>query len=183
MAYQNISGTTKKSFMIGPNGVLLSSKAVKGDDGKIKKFLVVRDSEAEDASEFKVELRDPIHEDKDSIYDSFIESSDIKSMAFTNNSLILNLRNGDKIALDKLLTGVEYKGEEPSTPDAITVFADENGNIKDSKKTFSDEIDDSLEDKLTDIIPSVKAVVGYVGEVSQPLSQRLDGEYQKDSEN
>ena len=40
MAYENLSGTTKKSFKFGPNGVALSSEAVKSGEKNARRYLI-----------------------------------------------------------------------------------------------------------------------------------------------
>lgn len=175
MAYQNLSGTTKKSFKIGPGGVILTSTATKDGD-KIRKYLMVNQTNDEGHN-----LRVAFESENEPIYDTFIKSSDIGSISYTNNKVIFKLRNNTEIVLDLLLTSVDAVGApETSTEDAIAIFeapvTDEAGNTKHRLKDSGLKIERSdITNDPENTVPSSQAVVNYVGGVSEPLRQRLGG--------
>lgn len=177
MAYENLKGTTSKSFKIGPNGVKLSSSAVERVNEKGEKTLV------------KCLVTDQILDDKplevayvkqgDDIYDTFIQSSEIRKISYGSDGTIsFILKDGGNITINQLLTSGDVVGPDSSTPDAIVVFEDSTGKkIKDSSRIISDSFtnDDTSQNNNGMNVPSIQAVVGYVGEVSEPLKQRLEG--------
>lgn len=166
MAYENLSGTTKKSFKFGPNGVALSSEAVKSGEKNAKKYLISNQKNDAGTDFLRVAYEDP----NEPIYDTFIKSSDISSISYGNNVIMFHLRDGSQITINKNMTG-DVKGPDSATPDAIALFDGDSGKvIKDSGKVMSDEVtDDSSQ------IPTSAAVIKYVGKVETPLRERLEG--------
>lgn len=164
MAYMNLKGTTEKSFKIGPNGVVLSTKAIVQSNGTIDKYLLTNQKDGE--KDLYLALTDQTIP----IYDTFISSSDIKSLSTNNNNeLTINLRNGSSFKLSQTF----LVGPESSTDGAIALFDGTDGKkLKDSQKKIVDEINDQ---NITANIPSVAAVVNYVGVLSDALKARLEG--------
>lgn len=175
MAYQDIKGTTAETFKIGRKGISLSSKAIRNPENNklIKKYLVASyKNDAGEKEEYKL-LYD---------FDVEIPNVDLAKIGYSTDSegnkiIVFALASGGTIELPLTMTGV--KGPETSTPDAIATFADESGKVlQDSGRKFSDSIDIKTEEdnKNSKDIPSVSAVVGYVGAISDIVTQRMDGE-------
>lgn len=178
MAYQNLKGTTHKTFKIGPNGVRLESRAIKTKGVDIR-YLYTNNKDIY-GKDLKVAYSSG---DEADIYDAFIQSSDILKISYSSGSIRLTLRepleSGEtEITLDKFLTGGGVSGPDSSTADAIVLFDDATGQkLKDSQRTISDTIttDDTSVNNNGTNVPSIDAVVNYVGEFSNALKARLEG--------
>lgn len=158
MAFYNMSGTTAKAFTVGPNGVQLASSAVVNG----KQFLTVKNQLDKDGNPLKIAY-------ENDIYDAFIQSSDILSLTYSGNNLTVSLRNGNSVVIG---SGT-VQGPDSATDGGIAIFNGTSGKqIADSGAKIVDTIDG---DAPTKDVPSVNAVVGFVGAFSDALKLRLEG--------
>lgn len=165
MAYSNLSGTTMKSFKIGPNGVSLTSTAVTNGESVARKYLKTNQKDGDK------ELYLAYTDTADPIYDTFIKSSDIASFSYSENKLKIMLRNGSSIDIlqDSII------GPNSSVDGAIALFNGTSGKqLKDSEKTISNTINEEAATN-DNIVPTTSAVLGYVGTLSDALKKRLEG--------
>lgn len=167
MAYSNLSGTTMKSFKIGPNGVSLTSTAVTNGSGTIKRFL--KTNQKDNDKELYLAYTDST----EPIYDTFIKSSEISSFSYTDSKILFRLRTGEEIEL--LQTTGDVKGPSSSLDSSIALFDGTDGKkIKDSATTISSDISTDTETS-NGTVPTTGAVIGYVGVLSDALKKRLEG--------
>lgn len=169
MAYQNLKGTTNKTFKIGPRGVMLKTVAIRNEVSEVSKEtveyikrLAVQESPNSDTR--LVAYKDEM--------DAFIRSDDILRISHDSvGGITITLRSGEIISLGSTGKG-DVKGPDSSTPDAIVLFNGDSGKqIKDSGSKISETILDSEANN----VPTIGAVIGYIGEVSTPLKMRLQG--------
>ena len=164
MAYSNIKGTTCPSFKIGPNGVSLSSSAVVGSTIPAK-YLKTNQVDAEGNPLYLLFTDDP------AAYDSYIKNSDISSITYLSNSLVISMKDGTTFTLSKTIVS----GPSSSTDEAIALFDGTTGSVlKDSGKKISENIEEASTETM-DSVPTTGAVIGYIGVLSDALKQRLNG--------
>ena len=167
MAFYNMSGTSEKTFKIGPNGVSLTSKEIVSGESAAIKYLITNQKDADGN-----ELRLAYEKTTEPIYDTFIKSSDVSTIQYTDSQVKFVLRNGNVIILNQNFGDV--KGPNSSTDNAIALFDGTSGKqLKDSGAAIANQITDTNADS-TDVA-TINAVVGYVGTLSEALKKRLEG--------
>ena len=170
MAFYNLSGTTKPSFKIGPNGVLLSSTVVTVGQNVTRKYLITPDQLNSNDSPYRLAFEDPDRP----IYDTFISSTNVAGITTSGNQVTFNLRDGSTITLG---TNEMVVGPNSSTDSAVPLFNGTTGKIlKDSGRQISDEINDSTTAVASqNNLVSAAAVIDYVGSITELLESRLEG--------
>lgn len=188
--YSNISGTTKKSFKFGPNGVTLSTKAITTDSGTIKKLIT---DQVIDDRYYQLAYEDP----NDPIYakfDGFIASENISKLQNTQNGLRIYLKKPsddgqttpDYIDITTNITAVS--GPENAIDGDIVLFDGNTGKaIKDSN--FKINQSTNLKDYITydsnnnpvinkaaeNTVATTTSILSYIGVLDKGLADRLEG--------
>lgn len=169
----NIDGTTKPAFKIGARGISLVPEAVqdeeslrrvlklflKDDNGNIEELLSSGNIEIPKRVCSKIETK----EDK-TIFT--FETFDIESRKWIK----------EEISIDNY---IEQKnsitGPETSVKGNLVSFADDTGKkIEDSNISVSGKID-TKESNNDSKVPTVDAIIGYVGDITDILNQRIKG--------
>lgn len=179
--FKNIDGTLKPSFRIGTRGVIIEPEAAFEYDEKTGK--VKRDSNG-----------DPIKNEK--FQSLSVTKVGTQDKYYINRTVIRNIEqfeeNGVKITRfyfyddrDPIEVGtsiyggggVPIMGDTPHEEEVV-VFNDAT-SIKTSKKTITENIDlNSHNEGIADgtKIPTVSAIVNYIGAKEVPLTNRLFGD-------
>ena len=182
--FQNLSGTTSKSFRIGPKGLTLVSEAVTEADKDIIKRFKVEGTGLENDPYLAYDVDIPIYA---------IESIDTNEETGKTTITLFN-RDTKETTSFTIITNINnvgagnVSGPESSIEGGIAVFADNTGTkLADSQKKISEKINSTSAYVQTDLerqknevenassIPTNAAVVDYVGELSEALRLRLAG--------
>ena len=193
-SYMNLKGTTLPSFRMGKNGIEFYSKALdEKDKAKFsqetspKSLLIKQPTTAvsEEELEALAAAGTPYYEE----YDMAIASKNIRRLFVTNvdksdgtATLTLVLADGSIVRISQEISANEVIVLPESAKNGeIAVYGkDEDGNtiMTTSDRSFTDVINsEDLESEKENInIPSVKAVVNHISEISEPLGERLSGD-------
>lgn len=165
-SYMNLKGTTLDSFKIGPRGIKLASQAL--DDGQKRLFAKYINKNNEEVSN-KV------------VYDIDLESYVSYKIDTVNDQFVLVFRDssGNKVEvnLPRTFTSSGVIGPDSSKDSEFALFDGIDGKkIKGSGMTLETAVPENLSDTTTNsTIPTTKAVVDYVGKISDLLQDRMNG--------
>ena len=174
MIYSNIRGTSETSFKIGPKGVALSSGAIINDPTSV-------------LNGFKrVNVETDANHSSGLVYDIEIPQSFVTNVTVDQNDpniyllTIVDRYTGQPrvVTINAGLgaTGVQFSGNG-AKENNIATFSDTTGKtIKDSGfSVYTGEFSTGSEN-LTGEIPTVSNVYSYVGQLTDYLANRLNGE-------
>lgn len=187
-SYMNIRGTTCKSFKIGKTSISFASKAVLTDDDQVEKSI----------SQYKNLVSITNERGEKVIYDSEIPLNAVKCVEEKDGKHTIVLLDGRKIPLSASTSGVQsVVNDDVDINKTIAIYNDTTGKII-TNSGFSiitdgelPKVSDVLEgiDKLNALkeayasadseldkkIPTMKAVMEYVGTIDSVLDARLKG--------
>lgn len=188
-SYQNISGTSKPTFRIGPGGVVLSTNDIVVNETTMETIqtLMINDTGAvltDDnlylrvASQFCTRVDDKSDPEKVIFYFKYFDKANNK---WKETSLPIN-----KVSQGAGTGNISYDGESGSVSDGeFVVFDGTSGRkirgtgLSKVDEMFKNEYDeDGFKipiDGINTKIPTAQAVVNYIGSVERPLSERLGG--------
>lgn len=194
-SYMNLKGTTLPSFKMGKNGIEFYSEATENlneSSQETLKTLFLKNTEGADIKE-ETDLKKAAQPDEDGDfvpyykdYDMAISSKNIKRLYATKgvsgkvDTLTLVLVNGERITISqKIEASTVLILPQDADENEIAIYGkDNNGTtMARSNRKFKDSIDkDDLETESENTdIPSIKAVVNHISDVSMPLDNRLSG--------
>lgn len=197
-SYMNLKGTTLPSFKMGKNGIEFYSEATENlnrSSQETLKTLFLKNTTGADAKERDdLDLAAEPNENGEFVpyykdYDMAIASKNIKRLYATKavgsdevDTLTLVLVNGERITLSQRVeaSAVLILPQDAKEGEIAVYGKDADGNtmMSKSERSFTDEIDkDDLEsEKENSDIPSVKAVVKHINDITTPLNERLSGD-------
>ena len=174
--YKNIDGTLKPSFRIGTRGVIIEPEAAYkyNEDGSIstdENGNFIKDDKITSLSVTKVGTTDKYYLNN-ALIRKIVQNADRTETTFF-------LYDGSKIEIKSSVYagGIAVDGDVKE--DEIAIFSNsETKSIKTSGKKIVSEIQlDASNEGIKDetVIPTVSAVVEYIGGKEQPLRDRVKG--------
>ena len=193
--YMNIKGTTCKSFKIGKTSISFASKAVQADN------LGASGDVAGTVSKYKKLVSVTNDKGEKVIYDSEIPLNAVKCVEELNGEYKIVLLNGTKIPISGVTSAVQsVLTDDVSVDKSIAIYNDATGTVitnsgfniltHDELPTVSDVLEgiDKLnalaeayserDDEFAKKVPTMKAVMEYVGTIDSVLDARLNGNLQ-----
>ena len=182
-SFMNIKGTTCKSFTIGKTNVSFASSAVQDSDlspeefQKYKKLVVRNDG------------------NKKIIYDMEIQGTDINYIEYPpgeNSDPVFHLYNGKTFSISRNASGVQSSAVDTKSGELV-LFDDTSGKVikgsgvsilKGTEMPTYGQVIESIDQLNTayenweatdDKVPTMSAVVEYVGSINSILKLRTDG--------
>lgn len=188
-SYQNIKGTTCKSFKIGKTSISFSSSAVNFADKKIT---------TDKVSKYRNLVTVVGDNGQKVIYDSEIPLNAVKCVKENGNTYTIVLMDGTEIPLSGNVSGVQYSSTEGrGVEKTIAIYNDTTGAvitnsgfkiITESDLPTADELEEGIEklnelsrlykekeSEFKDSVPTMTAVMQYVGTIDSVLNARLNG--------
>lgn len=166
--YKNIDGTTKSSFKIGKNTISFTqSEVIDGQETLMKVAIKEKDKDP----------RYLVFDDEISIPKTFC-SGITQNEAGTETTFKIRTEKGEEYITVKT-HNVGVKGPSEAVAGNLAAFKDNTGQeIMDAGVNVSNSIEiDGNSVTVTQSVPSVQAVVDYVGDISEILARRVRGQF------
>jgi len=171
--FSNYGGTVVDSFKIGAKGVSLYSSAIISGNKAVQrhgKYLYVEDIETGESNRLAYDYELPTN-----CIESYEQSPN-------GNEVTFNFKDGSKVTVARKIES-DIIHPETSTPKDIVLFGNEHGNelidsnigIIDLKSEDFNSIDKFADELVDDKVVTAKAVLSYVGNITDILSARMEG--------